>query len=171
MTKNIILTGFMGSGKSTIAKVLSKTIAIPLVDTDDLIVKEEGISINEIFEKYGEGHFRNLETDMAKKCSKLNKHIISTGGGIVLKKENTDYLKENGIIFFLEASPETVYNRIKHKTDRPLLKVENPIEKIKELLEKRKEAYNSTYDYKIITDDKDIKEIVDEIIEIYKKNN
>lgn len=170
MKSNIVLIGFMGAGKSVIGKSLAKLLDMEIVDTDKMIEDEATMTVNRIFENHGEKYFRDMETQISKKCSEYSNTIISTGGGIVLRQENIDYLRKNSVIFLLWAEPETIYDRVKNKTDRPLLKVENPLEKIKEMLDYRKEFYEKSSDYTIITDNKDIAEVTAEIKKIYISN-
>ena len=165
--KNIVLTGFMGTGKTTIGKELSKRLHMTLVDIDAAIEKEQKIKINDIFRIYGEPYFRDIETDMIKKLSREKNIIISTGGGAVLRDENMEALKENGIIFCLNASTETIMERTCRSEDRPLLKVENPKEKISELLSFRRPFYEKA-GIMIETDRKTPLEIVEEIMEIIR---
>ncbi len=122
--KNIVLTGFMASGKTTVGKLLSKKLGMDFVDTDELIEKQEGMSINEIFEKYGEEHFRCLEKELAKKLSQnVTGTVIATGGGFVLNKENINELKKSGVVFNLKTNPEIIKERLNGAKDtRPLLK-------------------------------------------------
>ncbi len=167
MKSNIVLIGFMGAGKTVIGKTLAKELDMQLVDMDKLIEKKAGMTINNIFKKYGEKHFRELETKIASLCSEFDNTIISTGGGVVLNSKNIEYLKKNSSIFLLWASVDTIYDRVKTKDDRPLLKVEDPVGKIRELLESRKEKYESSCDYKIVTDGKAIDEVSNEIKKIY----
>lgn len=165
--KNIVLTGFMGTGKSTIGKELSKMLQMKLVDIDAEIEKAQKMKINDIFRIYGEQYFRDIETAMIKKLSKRKNIIISTGGGAVLRDENMEALKENGIIFCLNASTETIMERTCRSEDRPLLKVENPREKISEMLSCRRPFYEKA-GIMVDTDRKSPLEIVEEIMEIIR---
>lgn len=165
--KNIVLTGFMGTGKTTIAKELSKMLNRKLVDIDEEIEKDQKMTINDIFSNFGEKHFRDIETAVIKKFSRVNNIIISTGGGAVLKEENMEALKENSEVFCLNASAETILERTSRSGNRPLLKVENPREKINELLNFRRPFYEKA-GIIIETDGKTPTEIVDEIAEIMK---
>lgn len=116
LKQNIVLTGMPGSGKSTVGKLISEKISRPFIDTDELIVKREGISIKEIFDRYGEEYFRNCETDAIRYASSLNGVVIATGGGAVLRNENVELLKSNGKIFFLDRDPKEIIPT----ADRPL---------------------------------------------------
>jgi len=168
MAKNIVLTGFMGSGKSTVGKILARKLKRKVVDTDDVIEKEAGMRISEIFKNFGEEHFRELEKKAVKKVSKLEKHIIVTGGGAVLKKENLENLRKNGIIVYLHAAPEIIYDRIKNEKHRPLLNVENPVKRIRELLEFRAPLY-ADHDIEIDTSKFAPEEVAEEILEKIEK--
>lgn len=165
--KNIVLTGFMGTGKTTVGRALAKKLQMGLVDIDEEIEKEQKMSINDIFSRHGEPHFRDIETAMIQELSRDNNIIISTGGGAVLRDENMEALKENGIIFCLNATAETILERTGRSQDRPLLKVENPKEKITELLAYRRPFYERA-GIMIETDGKTPLEVVQEIMEIVK---
>lgn len=167
MSKNIVLIGMMGVGKTTVGKALaSKLSKFSFVDIDEEIVKNAGISINEIFAKFGEPYFRELEKNEVQRLSGLENMIISTGGGIVNYVENMEKLALNGVIIFLQATPETLFSRIKLENTRPLLKVDNPLQRISELLSQREEKYKMA-DFIISTENKTIDEIVEEIEKIY----
>lgn len=139
--KNIVLTGFMGSGKTTVGSRVAKRFGMKVVDTDDLIEERTCMSINDIFGQRGEPYFRELEKKIVKEVSELEGYVILTGGGVVLNKENMNNLRRNGIIVYLHVSPEDAYQRLKGKSNRPLLKVEDPLNKIRELLEYRAPFY------------------------------
>ncbi|NWF51804.1 MAG: shikimate kinase [Nitrospirae bacterium] len=168
--KNIILTGFMGTGKTVVGKILSKLLRIELIDVDTEIERSEKMTISEIFRRFGESRFREIETEMIKKLSLKNNVIISTGGGAVLKKENMDILKKSGIIVCLLATPETILKRTSYTTNRPLLQVEDPLRRIKELLDYRKPFYEKA-DVMIDTEGKNPSQIAQEIIEKIKEDN
>ena len=142
MVKNIILIGFMGSGKSMVARELGKRLNRDVIVTDDLAQAKEGQSIHEIFKSKGEAYFRDLEHDIIKEVSLRQGIIIDCGGGVVLRKENLSHLKSNGIVFYLQATPEVIYERIKNEGHRPLLKVPDPLGCIKELYNQRLPLYN-----------------------------
>jgi shikimate kinase len=165
--KNIILTGFMGTGKTAVGKELAQLLDMKLIDVDTEIEKTEKTTIDEIFRQSGEQRFRDKETDMIKAVSRNKNVIISTGGGAVLKKENMDILRENGVIICLTATPETILQRTGANSNRPLLQVENPFKKIKELLDFRKPYYEKA-DILIDTDDKNPLQIAREIIDKLK---
>ncbi|MBF0537825.1 MAG: shikimate kinase [Nitrospirae bacterium] len=161
--KNIVFTGFMGTGKTTVGCLLSETLGRPLIDIDSEIETATAMKINEIFATHGEARFRQIETDMAMKVSKIKGVIISTGGGIVLREENMTHLRRNGYVVCLMAMPETILSRLAGSDDRPLLKVPNPLQKILELLDFRRPFYEKA-DLIIDTDDKTPEMVVAEII-------
>jgi shikimate kinase len=169
MSKNIVLTGLMGSGKTTVGKELAHKLNKIFIDTDELIENEEKLTINEIFSKFGESCFRNLETDMIKKVCKSGDQIISTGGGIVEKPENIKILKKKGIVIYLYAPVDELYNRIKNEKNRPLLNNDAPKWALEKLFKKREALYEQC-DVKIETTDKTIDEIVQEIIEKFENS-
>ncbi len=162
--KNIVLTGFMGTGKTAVGKELSRLLNMKLVDIDTEIGKNERTTINDMFKNFGEKHFREIETEMIKKFSRQNNIIISTGGGAVLREENMAALRENGIIFCLSACPETILKRTSASDERPLLKVEDPLARIGELLKLRMPFYEKA-DIMIDTEGKTPLQIAEEIIE------
>ncbi len=168
--KNLILTGFMGSGKSTVGFRLSYRLRCPMEDTDRLIEKEEGRTISEIFETDGEAYFRKLETECMKKLiremgSAKQKKIISVGGGLPVREENQALLKQLGTVIYLRANAETIYERVKHDTARPLLQCDDPQEKIRRLMKERAPFYEKAADVVIDVDGKRFEEIMDEIEE------
>ncbi|MEK6672663.1 MAG: shikimate kinase [Nitrospirota bacterium] len=165
--KNIVLTGFMGTGKTEVGRELSNMLGWELIDVDEEIVKSKKMSINDLFSQLGEPVFRDIETDMIRAVAAHKKSIISTGGGAVLRQENIDVLRESGIIVCLTASPETILKRTGSNDERPLLKAENQLEKIKELLDFRKSFYKKA-DIVIDTEPKSPRLIAEEIIERVK---
>lgn len=162
---NIILVGMMGAGKTTIGKELLNVLKdYTLIDMDSEIENREKMKISEIFEKYGEKHFRELETNLLKELSKNQNQIISTGGGVFEKEENRNILKETGTVFYLKASAEKLFDRIKSQTHRPLLQQGFGIEKVKSILDNR-EANYSKADIIIDTENMLPQNIVKRIVE------
>ncbi len=161
---NIILVGFMGSGKTTVGRYLSDKISYQFHDTDKLIEKKEGITIAEIFEKKGEECFRDLETKLLRKLeSSLNKSVVATGGGLPLRKDNQDMLTKLGHIIYLQASADTIIERISGDKTRPLL--QEDFEGTTRKLLKQREALYSKLAHKVVkTDKKTIEEICNEIL-------
>lgn len=162
---NIMLIGFMGTGKSTIAGKLKEILNIEQIEMDTLIAEEAGMSIPDIFEKYGEAHFRDLETEMLRKFQDKKPVVVSCGGGAVLRDENIEIMKGQGKIVLLTATPETVFERVHHSTNRPVLNGNMNVEYIKELMEKRRERYELAADIAVATDGKSAEEICQEILD------
>jgi shikimate kinase len=162
--KNIVLTGFMGTGKTAVGSELSRLLSMKLIDVDTEIEREQNMTINEIFKQFGEQRFREIETEMIKNITRNMNVIISTGGGVVLKQENMDALRENGIIVCLKAKPETILSRTKNNSDRPLLQVRNPLAAICDLLNFRHPFYEKA-DMIIDTEEKSPLQIAEEIID------
>ncbi len=165
--RNVILEGFMGSGKTTVSEILADKLDLELLDTDEAIEEAEGITINEIFAQYGEEAFRCMETDLLDMIvsEHLGEMVVSLGGGLPLREENRELLKKAGKVIFLRTTPETVYSRLEGDNTRPLLQGADPKAKIKELLESRREKYEAAADMIVDTDGKTPEEIANEIIE------
>lgn len=161
--KNVILTGMMGSGKTTVGKELATILNYNFIDLDEVIENKYG-KITDIFSQKGEKYFREIETQELKKFENQSNFVLSTGGGVILKDENIKILKDLGQVFYLSAKSETIYNRIKNQKHRPLLNTQNPKNTIEEILSKRLEKYEKSGE-KIITDSKNAKEIAGEIYE------
>jgi len=148
--KNIVLVGFMGTGKTVTAKLLAKRLKLSYISIDDLIEKKEKRLISEIFEKDGEEYFRNIESETIKEISQRKNIVIDAGGGAVIKEENISNLKKNGIIICLKASPDVILARTKTQSHRPLLKVADLEKKVMELLACRA-VYYAKADFTIDT--------------------
>ena len=162
--KNIVLTGFMGSGKTAVGREISRILGWKMIDLDDEIVKARGMSINEIFSKLGEPAFRDIETEAIRKVAQHRNVVISTGGGAVLRQENMDLLRAMGVIVCLCVSAESVLGRTRNNSERPLLQVEDPLRRIRELLEFRRPFYEKA-DIMIDTEGKSPFHIAEEILE------
>ncbi len=166
---NIILTGFMGSGKSTVGMRLAERLKMEFVDLDREIEKVTGMSVNQIFKRYGEIRFRSEENLMVEKLAKRDGLVIATGGGTVLREENMQILRKNGIIILLEASPEEIFARVSRKRGtRPLLRKNLTIENIEAMLADRDPFYQQA-DHRINTSGKDLDTIVKEIMNQCRK--
>lgn len=165
MRENVFLIGFMGAGKSTIAKKLREDLQMELVEMDARIVEEQGMSINDIFAQYGEDHFRDIESQLIVTLGEEGNTIVSCGGGVVVRPQNVKYMKKSGKVVFLSATPETIYDRVKNSTERPILNGHMNVEYIAELMEKRRALYEAAADIKIDTDQKSREEICKEIID------
>ena len=161
--KTITLTGMMGSGKSTVAKELSKKLDCELVEIDSLIEEREKLTISEIFATYGEDYFRNLETQTILTLTKPENQIIALGGGAFENEGTRDFLLENTLVIYLKTTSDTIFERIKNDTSRPLLNNKKKKKKIEEIINKRKNNYEKAT-ITITTDNKTIKEIITEIM-------
>jgi len=164
MSKNLVLVGFMGAGKSVVGRALSARLKKAFVDTDEVIEAREGRQITEIFQHSGETYFRKVEKSIVEELSQKQDQVIACGGGVVLDKENVASLKQKGIIFYLKAEPEVILKRTKNYRHRPLLNVEDPKKKIEELLNARQPFYEQA-DFIIDTSRKSIDEVVEEILQ------
>jgi shikimate kinase len=168
---NIILIGFMGSGKSAVGHRLARLRKMHYLDTDELIEKTEKMSINDIFAKKGEVHFRSLESEVIKTLQDYDNFVISTGGGMVLREENVKMLKEIGPLVLLWADPEVVYQRVKRHAHRPLLNVPDPKAEIKKILDYREPIYRKVADLVIDTSKMTVEEEVKKIEEYIHAQN
>lgn len=165
--KNIVLTGFMGTGKTAVGRELSRLLNMRLVDVDSEIEKSAKMKITEIFSNFGETYFRDIETEVIKKLAAAQNSVISTGGGAVLREENMEALRQTGLIFCLFADPETIIARTAGSNDRPLLNVEDPLARVRELLNLRMPFYERA-GILIDTKGKTPLEVARELAEIFK---
>lgn len=149
--QNIIIIGFMGVGKTEVGKLLAKKLNMTYVDTDAIIEKEQGMTINDIFDKKGEESFREMESKLLDKLAGIKGHVVSTGGGIILRPGNVKKLKSMGPLVLLWSDPDTIYERVKGEGTRPLLNVKDARGKIKEILEFRAPIYEGIADLKVDT--------------------
>lgn len=166
MKDNIILTGFMGCGKTSVGIRLSYALRRTLIDTDKWIEKKQGKTVSEIFAGQGEEAFRRMESECIRELiGTADGQIISTGGGLPVREENRRLLGELGRVYYLKVTPECVYERLRGDTTRPLLQEENPKEKIRELLEAREAFYQEGADVTIEVSGKSFEDIITEIVE------
>lgn len=165
MPENIILVGFMGTGKTTIGRMLARSLGYPMVDTDQLIEESQGQSIPEIFAGHGEEAFRKLETATLSAFSDASHQVISTGGGIIVTPENRPLLKSLGYVVWLRTSPREILNRTSRNRNRPLLDTPNPMATITALLEERTPLYRESSHLSIETDHLNFEEIIAGITE------
>ncbi len=163
--RNIVLIGFMGSGKSTVGRRLARSLGWTLVDSDDYIVEHEGCAITDIFRDKGEAYFRNLETTCLKEilAKYPEKLILACGGGVPIAEENRKLLRKIGTVFYLRAKPGTLENRLKGDTSRPLLAGGDLRNRIDTLLKQRGKIYLDAADIIIDTDDKQLGDVINEI--------
>ena len=144
--QNLYLIGFMGTGKSTVAKVFQEDYHMKLLEMDEEIVRQEKRPISEIFATDGESYFRDLETDLVRKIQAGSKQIVSCGGGAVLRPENVAMMKKSGKVVLLRAKAETILERVKSSSDRPLLNGNMNVEYITQLMDKRIPIYEAAAD-------------------------
>ncbi len=168
--RNIVLVGFMGTGKTSVAQQLAERLEMPLIDTDDIIGEDSGMDIPHIFSRYGEAYFRDLESAAVCKAAHLENHVISTGGGVVLRESNLELLKGNGVVFCLTATPEEIWQRVGSDTHRPLLQGPNPLCKIEQMLVDRRPFYDCA-DHAIPTTGLSIEAVADKIVEIFQQSH
>ena len=164
--KNIYLVGLMGSGKTTLGKILSKKIDKQFYDSDQVIEETLGVDVPIIFEYEGEAGFREREKDILKELVGIQNIVLATGGGIILSKSNRDLLAKNGIVIYLKSNQKDLILRMKNDKTRPLLKNGNIEEIIKKLCKEREPLYEEIADFEIMTKNKRIHEIVNEIINV-----
>ncbi len=164
MNKNVYLIGMMGSGKTTTGQALARLMKVNFVDVDDLIVERTHQAISDIFQKQGEPYFRKLETEILYEVSARPDQVVATGGGIILKPENTERMKQTGRVIYLKTSLEVLWERVKNKTDRPLLKVQNPRKTLADILRDRGSLYETAQDKTFLTDQKKPEEVAREIL-------
>ncbi len=141
MKNNVILCGFMGCGKSTVGTLLAEKLNFSFVDSDKVIEQREKMTVNEIFLNHGEEYFRAIETAVINELCKLDSVVIATGGGAILNPKNAEALRQSGTVFFLDVTPETVLERLKNDTSRPLLQRKDKESAIRELMNIRKPKY------------------------------
>ncbi len=153
----------MGAGKSTVGKIVSEYLKLEYYDLDDLIEVEAGMSISEIFEKYGEEYFRDVESKTLKNIAQLKYRVIATGGGVVLREVNWNVMNSNGVTIYLRAPIDKLWNRIKDDASRPLLMTDDPYGRMKELMSFRSSLYEKA-DIIIDTDNLAPEEIANEVI-------
>lgn len=168
MLENIILTGFMGSGKTTVGLKLSYRMQRTFCDTDKMIEKREQRTISEIFRTDGEAFFRDRETELLREMAAgqhYTRSIISVGGGTPLREENRKLLHQLGKVVYLRVSAEVVYERLRDDLTRPLLQGADPMRKIRDLLETREKSYEEA-DHIVLCDNLSVEDIVEQITQL-----
>ena len=160
---NLILCGMMGSGKTTVSVALSNLLGWEHMDTDERIASRYG-NITDIFQRQGEEYFRTLETELCAELLQRDELVISTGGGLVLRQENVDLLKKNGVIVYLRATLPTLVKRLSNDKDRPLLQGQDLEKRLTSLLEERSAIYERTSAFFVDVDNKTPEDIAKEII-------
>ena len=169
MRKNLVLTGMMGVGKSTIGKRVASKLSFNFIDIDQIIEQKEGCSINLIFKKKGENYFRKLENDITLSQLKKNKSVIALGGGAFLNRNIRRETKKICLSFWLDLSTDEIINRLKKSKKRPLLFKKNLVETINKIYLERKRTYNES-SFRVRCNFLKPEEIVDKIILFYEKS-
>lgn len=162
--QSIVLIGFMGAGKSSTGKALARKTGLPRFDTDEIVSTRFGLSVTEIFARFGEEKFRDAETEALGQLSDAAPAIVVTGGGIVLRPENVKMLRGLGRVVSLEADEETLFRRISRRATRPLLQTENPRATLVELLRVREPLYRAAADVRLDTSRLTHDEVADAIL-------
>lgn len=165
---NVVLIGFRGCGKSTVGRALAERLGWPFVDTDVLVQQRTGMTIREIFADGAEEVFRDLEAEVIAEVARLDRHVISTGGGVVLRDENIDALRRSGKIVYLTAPPEMLWKRIfddvqRHST-RLALDPDTGLQQVRHALMERDPIYTRVSDCIVDTTDRPVESIVRRII-------
>lgn len=163
--KNIIFIGFMGSGKTTIGRKLAMILKRKFIDMDMQIQDFYHMSINDMFKEYGEEFFREQEASLCGNLGRAYKKVIATGGGVVLKPENIENLKKNGIIIYLKSTPESIYENTKFDKNRPLLEVDDKIGEITRLMEERADLYENSADLVVDVSERNVDRCVQNVID------
>lgn len=161
--RNIAMIGFMGTGKSTVGRALAAQLRFEFIDTDTMIETRAGVSIPEIFQKAGETAFRSFEKQIVAELSRLDRTVISTGGGLPANAENFASLKEHSLVVCLWASPEVIWERVRHQSHRPLLQSPDPLGTIRRLLAEREPFYKQA-DVLVHTEMRPVKEVTQHVL-------
>jgi shikimate kinase len=161
----IVLIGFMGAGKSSVGRTLARMTGLGRFDTDEMIANRFGLSIAEIFEAHGEAKFREAETEALRELTGKGQAIIVTGGGIVLRQENVELLRELGTVFYLSADEDILFARISRRTTRPLLQTADPRATLRELLAARLPLYRSAAEVEVDTSRLKHEEVARKVLE------
>lgn len=164
MKENIFLIGFMGAGKSTVARAMKKHYGMRLIEMDEQIEYQEKMSVPKIFEVHGEPYFRKLETDLLEGLSSQENTVVSCGGGVPMRACNVEAMRKSGKVIYLRTSPQQIYERVKTSHNRPLLEGNMNVEYISKLLSQRLPKYQEAADAVVSTDGKRVEDICKEII-------
>lgn len=162
--ENIVLIGFMGSGKSSIGKRVAKQLGFQFIDTDQVIIDRAGMPISDIFAQVGEASFRDLETSAIVSIGHLTRCVVATGGGAILREKNRELLRQLGFVIQLTATEDVIFERVARNTKRPLLQTEDPRATLRELLEKRLPLYADAAQFTLDTTELDHAAAADAII-------
>ncbi len=169
--QSIVLVGMMGSGKTSVGRCLQRRTGLNILETDEMVASNFGMSIAEIFSKHGEKKFREAETQALRTVSRTKRAVIATGGGMVSRKENVEILKRLGLIVWLDGNEETLFARASRRTDRPLLQTKNPRKAFSEILRERRPLYAKIADIRIDTSELTGEEVAIAILTKFKRVN
>lgn len=164
MRENVFLIGFMGAGKSTIARTLKNIYGMRLIEMDEQIEAQEGMHISEIFALHGEEYFRRLETELLEGLQREENTVVSCGGGVPMRRQNVEAMKKSGKIVYLSADAETIFKRVRNSHNRPLLEGNMNVDYIRSLLEQRLPRYLEAADVTVITDGRNTDDICRDIL-------
>ncbi len=168
MNRNLVIVGFMGTGKTEVGRIVSQQMGRTFVDIDDQIVRAAGMTINDIFKNHGEELFREIESGIIKKFSEIEGLVISTGGGSLLRVENVENLRRTGVLICLTASPEEIARRVADDRHRPLLDVSDRVGTVRDMLAKRSGSYRQS-DLTVDTDGKDAAAAAQEVLDAFRR--
>lgn len=164
----IYLLGFMGSGKTTVGKILAKRLGRHFVDLDAFIESKSKKPIKRIFSESGEEFFRDIESECLNEVSNINsQYVVSTGGGAVLSQFNWELMNANGTTIYLEVDLDTIWKRIRHNNKRPLFNIKTPLGEVKRLFAERKELYEKA-DFTVKSSKLTAQKVADEVVSIIK---
>ncbi|MBV9463668.1 MAG: shikimate kinase [Verrucomicrobiae bacterium] len=166
--KNLVLVGFMGSGKSSVARRVAPQLEFEMIDSDSLIERRAGLSISQIFETRGEEHFRRLEEQIMTELADRNRLVIATGGGAVLSAVNWANWRRSAVVIALDVDSETAFERTRHHQHRPLLQGEDPLAKIQHLLAQREDFY-SRADARVDTVGRTVEQVARDVLDLYER--
>jgi len=164
--RNIVLIGFMGTGKTSVGHALASQLSLTFVDMDAIIEEREARPITEIFATDGEPYFRSVERALVQELAEQEGLVVGTGGGVVLNPDNISDFSASGLVVCLQATPETILDRVMHDTTRPLLAGDDKMQKILGILEKRQALYEAIH-HQLDTNGKTVEEVVEEICALY----
>jgi len=162
---NLVLIGYRGTGKSTVGKILAERLGWELVSTDAEIIRRARLSVPDIVQRFGWDHFRDLESEVCRDLAGKEGLIIDSGGGAILRQQNVDYLKKNGVLIWLTATVRTIADRIGGDTQRPSLTgTKSFTEEVEEVLRERQPKYKAAANHMIETDGRSVTEVVEAIL-------
>lgn len=157
--KTLFFIGFMGAGKTSVSAALGRTLRLPVIEMDEQIVRQEGMTIPEIFAQKGESHFRQCETALLDGLAAESACLVSCGGGVAMRQENVAAMRRCGTVVLLTARPEVILERVKDSDERPLLQGRKNVADIAALMAQRRSAYEAAADVTVDTSDLTIEEV------------